>query len=124
MAGTDRALHRLLLLHLFNGLFSRTTWISRHLIGKPFWILINQEVMGWHHGSVISWTICKSFAPHYYYYYYYYYYHSMALWTLSRTNWVSRYQEDKTNLDFLEQEMRMAVASAGPYANMHLTLDT
>jgi len=36
-----------LLLHLFNGLFSRTTWISRHQKGKPFWILLEQEMMGW-----------------------------------------------------------------------------
>jgi len=37
----------LLLLHLFNGLFSRTTWASRHQKGKPFWILLEQEMMGW-----------------------------------------------------------------------------
>ena len=29
------------------GLFSRTTWISRHQKGKPFWILLKQEMMGW-----------------------------------------------------------------------------
>ena len=39
--------------------FSRTTWVSRHQKGKPFWILLKQEMMGG-----ISWTICKSFAPH------------------------------------------------------------
>jgi len=39
--------HRLpLLLHQFNGLFSRTTWVSWHEKGKPFWILLEQE-MGW-----------------------------------------------------------------------------
>jgi len=38
----------LLLLHPFNGLFSRTTWVSRHKKGKPFWILQQQEMMGWH----------------------------------------------------------------------------
>ena len=38
----------LLLLHPFNGLFSRTTWISWHQKGKPFWILLEQEIMGWH----------------------------------------------------------------------------
>jgi len=27
--------------------FSRTTWISWHHKGKPFWILIKQEMMGW-----------------------------------------------------------------------------
>jgi len=36
-----------LLLHLFKGHFSRTTWISRHQKGKPFWILLEQEMMGW-----------------------------------------------------------------------------
>jgi len=33
--------------HTFNGLFSRTTWVSRHQKGKPFWILLKQEIMGW-----------------------------------------------------------------------------
>ena len=37
----------LLLLHPFNSLFSRTTWLSRHQKGKPFWILQVQEMMGW-----------------------------------------------------------------------------
>jgi len=37
----------LLLLHPFNGLFFRTTWVSRHQkgIGKPFWILLEQDVV-------------------------------------------------------------------------------
>jgi len=41
---------QLLLLHPFNGLFSRTTWVSQHQKGKPFWILLKQETMGrhWH----------------------------------------------------------------------------
>jgi len=47
-------------LHPFNGLFSMTTWISWHQKGKPFWILMKQEMMG---GSGISWTKCKSSAP-------------------------------------------------------------
>jgi len=34
-------------LHPFNGLFSRTTWISRHQRSKPFWILLEQKMMGW-----------------------------------------------------------------------------
>jgi len=34
------------LLHLFNGLFSRTTWVSQHQKGKPCWILLEQEIMG------------------------------------------------------------------------------
>jgi len=38
-----------------------TTWVSWHQKGKPFWILLKQEIMG---GSGLSWTICKSFAPH------------------------------------------------------------
>jgi len=37
----------LLLLHPFNSLFSRTTWVSRHQKGKLFWVLLEQEVMGW-----------------------------------------------------------------------------
>jgi len=36
-----------LLLHPFNGLFSRTAWITRHQKGKPFWILLEQEMMAW-----------------------------------------------------------------------------
>ena len=27
--------------------FSRTTWVIRHQKGKPFWILLEQEMMGW-----------------------------------------------------------------------------
>jgi len=50
----------LLLLHLFNGLFSRTTRLSRNQKGKPFWIYWNKW---WWGGICISWTICKSFAP-------------------------------------------------------------
>jgi len=38
----------MLLLHPFNGLFSGTAWVSRHHKGKPFWILLAQEMMGWH----------------------------------------------------------------------------
>jgi len=41
--------------------FSRTTWESWHEKGKPFWITMKQEMMG---GRGISWTICKSSAPH------------------------------------------------------------
>jgi len=32
-------------LHPFNGLFSNTTWVSRY--SKPFWILLEQQMMGW-----------------------------------------------------------------------------
>jgi len=48
-------------LHPFNDVFSRASWVSRHQKGKPFWILLEQEMMG---ASGIIWTICKSFAPH------------------------------------------------------------
>jgi len=37
---------QLILLHLTN-FFSRITWVSRHQKGKPFWILLEQEMMGW-----------------------------------------------------------------------------
>ena len=37
----------LLLQYPFNGLFSRTTWVSRYQKGKPVWILLEQEMMGW-----------------------------------------------------------------------------
>jgi len=37
----------LLLLHPFNDLFSRTSWVSRYHKGKSFWILLEQEIMGW-----------------------------------------------------------------------------
>ena len=37
----------LLLAHLFNGLFSRTTWASQHQKGKLFCILLEQELLGW-----------------------------------------------------------------------------
>jgi len=31
----------------FNSLFSRTKWINSHHKGKPFWIIMKQEMMGW-----------------------------------------------------------------------------
>jgi len=34
-------------LHQFNGLFSSTTWVSQHQKSKLFWILLEQEMMGW-----------------------------------------------------------------------------
>ena len=39
----------LLLLHLylFNSLFSWTIWVSWHQKGRPFWILLKQEMMEW-----------------------------------------------------------------------------
>jgi len=33
--------------YYIDGLFSRTTWASRHQKGKPFWILLEQEMIGW-----------------------------------------------------------------------------
>ena len=42
----------------FNGLFSSTTSVSWHQKGKPFWILLEQEMMD-SNGNGISWTICK-----------------------------------------------------------------
>jgi len=38
----------LLLLHPFNSLLSRTTCVSRHQKGKPFWILLDQEMWQCH----------------------------------------------------------------------------
>jgi len=52
-----------LLLHPFNSLYSRTTWVSRYQKGKPVWIKMRQEMMGFWDGSGISWTICKQPAP-------------------------------------------------------------
>jgi len=41
--------------HPFNGLFRRTTWVSRHQKSKPFWILLEQRWLCG--GSSISWTV-------------------------------------------------------------------
>jgi len=49
------------LLHPFNGLLSRTTWASRHQKGKQFWILLEQEMMGWQWHQLDHTQI---FAPH------------------------------------------------------------
>jgi len=61
----------LLLLHPFNGLFSRTIWLSRHQKGKPFWILLEQEIMGWRwHQLDHMQIICTSLQrdkPHQYF---------------------------------------------------------
>ena len=49
------------LLHPFNGLFQYN--LGKHAPeDKPFWILLEQEMMGCPGGDGISWTICKSFA--------------------------------------------------------------
>ena len=42
---------------------------------------------------------------------------------LSRTTQVSQYEKGKTNLDFTEARDSVAVASAGPYASLHLAPD-
>jgi len=46
-----------------------------------------------------------------------------AFWILFGTTQVSWYQKGNTYLDLLQQET-VAVASAGPYANLHLDPDT
>ena len=40
-------LQQKLLLHPFNGLFSRTTWVSQHQKCRPFCVLLEQEMMRW-----------------------------------------------------------------------------
>jgi len=58
-------LTKLLLLHPFNGLFSRTTWVSWHQKGKPFWILLEEEMMGWQwHQLDHTQIICTSLQTH------------------------------------------------------------
>ena len=49
----------LLLLHLFNDLFSRTTWVSRYQKGKTCLDLNEARDDGVWGCSGISWTICK-----------------------------------------------------------------
>jgi len=50
-----------LVLHLFNSLFSRTTWVSRYQKGKTSLDLNKTSKVLW--CSVISWTTCKQSAP-------------------------------------------------------------
>jgi len=55
----------LLLLHRFNGLISKTTWINQYQKGKTSLDLNKARddgVLGW---SGISWTICEQTAPHF-----------------------------------------------------------
>jgi len=53
-----------LLIHLFNGSFYRTIWVSRYQKGKTG-LGLNEARGDRHLGcSVISWTICKQSAPH------------------------------------------------------------
>jgi len=45
--------------------FSRTTWVSRDQKGKPFWILLEQEMMGWQwHQLEVMRIICTSLQTH------------------------------------------------------------
>jgi len=53
-----------LLLHPFNGLFSRTTWVRQYQKGKTSLDLNEARDDGVWGCSVISWTICKQSAPH------------------------------------------------------------
>jgi len=47
--------------------FSRTTWVSQHQKGKPFGILLEQEVMGWQwHQLDHMQIICTSFQTNNY----------------------------------------------------------
>jgi len=41
-----RQLLLLLPVHPFNDLFLMTTWVNPHQKGKPFWILLEQEIDG------------------------------------------------------------------------------
>jgi len=58
---------QLLLLHTFNGLFSRTTWVSQHQKGKPFCILLEEETMARDNGVALpsagSYTNHVNLAP-------------------------------------------------------------
>jgi len=91
---------------LFPGL---PRWASTRKV-KPIWILLKQETVI---GSGISLAICK-FAPRSPH-------TDMFNGPFSGTTQVSQYQKGKTNLDFIEA--RVAVASAGPYASLHLAPD-
>ena len=50
-------------LHLFNELYSRTTWVSQYQKGKTSLHLNEARGGGVWDGSGISWTICKQYAP-------------------------------------------------------------
>jgi len=53
----------LLLLLLFNGLFSRTTWVSQYQKGKTSLDLNEARDYGVLGCSGVSWTMCKQSAP-------------------------------------------------------------
>jgi len=50
-------------LHPFNGLFSRTSWVSRYQKGKASLDLNEARDDFFGDGSGISWTICKQSVP-------------------------------------------------------------
>jgi len=63
------------LLHPFNGIFSGTMWVSWHQKRKPFWILVNPEMMGWQwhqldrssafgRTSIVSYHVLSVFADY------------------------------------------------------------
>jgi len=54
-----------ILLHPFNGLFSRTTWLSRYWKRKTSLGVREARDDGVLECSGISWTICKQSAPHF-----------------------------------------------------------
>jgi len=62
-ANTRFILPLLLLLHPFNGLFSRTTWVIQYQKGKTSLDLNEARDDGLLGCSGISWTICKQSAP-------------------------------------------------------------
>ena len=55
---------QLLLVHPFNGLFSRTTWVSQYQKSKTSLDLNYAKMMGFGDNSGNSWTKCKQSAPH------------------------------------------------------------
>ena len=46
-------------IHAFHSLFSRTIWVNRHQNNKPFWIVMQQQIMWWQWHQL---TTCKSHA--------------------------------------------------------------
>jgi len=52
------------ILHPFNGLFSRTTWVSQYQKGKTTLVLTDARDNWVWDGSGISWTICKQPASY------------------------------------------------------------
>ena len=59
----NRSYNNNCILHRFNGLFSRTTWVSRYQKGKTSLDLYEVKDDGVLGRSCISWTVCKQSAP-------------------------------------------------------------